>query len=138
MTNDVYSVTDLQKYAESIRKNAALSFAEYADENLDEFISIGQVINIIIANSIGEDEDDNLLIDENSYNKMFDEVRVWLYNVGLAKLASAGRVECAWDNDANEMIFWISSSELTLKSEDNENKPKRKSSKRNNKPKNKS
>ena len=48
MTNDIYSVTDLQKYAESIRKNAALSFAEYADENLDEFISIGQVINIII------------------------------------------------------------------------------------------
>jgi len=28
------------------------------------------------------------------------------HNVGLAKLASKGLVECAWDNETNEMIFW--------------------------------
>jgi hypothetical protein len=133
--NDIYSVSDLNKYAESIRKNAALSFTESYDENLDDFISIPQMKNLITTNAIGTDEDGNLLIDEASYNKTFDEVSIWLHNVGLAKLAAAGRVECAWDSKLNEMTFWLPSSELTLKSEDDEPKPKRKSTRRNKKTK---
>lgn len=135
--SDIYSINDLNKYAESIRKNAALSFAQYHDENLDDFISIGQVENLIRDHSIGTDDDGCLIIDEDSYNQTFDDVRTFLYNVGLAKLAAAGKVECAWDNEINEMVFWLPSSELTLKnSDDNETKPKRKSTKRNRKPKN--
>jgi hypothetical protein len=133
--NDIYSVSDLNKYAESIRKNAALSFTESYDENLDDFISIPQMKNLITTNAIGTDEDGTLLIDEASYNKTFDEVTIWLHNVGLAKLAAAGRVECAWDSKLNEMTFWLPSSELTLKSEDDEPKPKRKSTRRNKKTK---
>ncbi|NBU33532.1 hypothetical protein EBZ38_17295 [bacterium] len=131
--NDIYSVSDLNKFAESIRKNAALSFTESYDENLDDFISITQMKNLITTNAIGTDEDGNLLIDEASYNKTFDEVSIWLHNVGLAKLAAAGRVECAWDSKLNEMTFWLPSSELTLKSEDDAPKPKRKSIRRNKK-----
>jgi hypothetical protein len=131
--SEIYSISDLDMYAKSMRKNAALSFTELYTENLDDFISINQMVDLIKTNCVGEDEDGNLLIDEDSYNKTFDEVRVWLYNVGLAKLAAVGRVECAWDNELNEMIFWIPSSELTLKTQDDE--PKRKTSKRNNKPK---
>lgn len=135
--SDIYSINDLDRYAESIRKNAALSFTEFYNENLDDFISIGQTTNLIKTNSIGEDEEGNLLIDEDSYNNTFDQVRTWLYNVGLAKLAAAGKVECAWDDTLNEMVFWMPSSELTLKTQDDEQtpKPKRKTSKRNNKPK---
>jgi len=133
--NEIYSVSDLNKYAESIRKNAALSFTESYNENLDDFISIPQMKNLITTNAIGTDEDGNLLIDEASYNKTFDEVSIWLHNVGLAKLAAAGRVECAWDSKLNEMTFWLPSSELTLKSEDDEPKPKRKSTRRNKKTK---
>jgi hypothetical protein len=135
--SEIYSISDLNRYAESIRKNAALSFTEFYDENLDDFISIVQTTNLIKSNCIGEDEDGNLLIDEDSYNRTFEEVTMWLYNVGLAKLAAEGRVECAWDDKLNEMVFWISSSELTLKTQDDEPQPqpKRKTSKRNNKPK---
>jgi hypothetical protein len=133
--SEIYSISDLDRYAESIRKNAALSFTEFYHENLDDFISIVQTTNLIKNNCIGEDEDGNFLIDEDSYNRTFEEVRMWIYNVGLAKLAAEGRVECAWDDELNEMIFWLSSSELTLKTQDDEPKPKRKTSKRNNKPK---
>jgi hypothetical protein len=133
--SEIYSISDLDRYAESIRKNAALSFTEFYNENLDDFISIVQTTNLIKSNCIGEDEDGNFLIDEDSYNRTFEEVRMWLYNVGLAKLAAEGRIECAWDDKLNEMIFWLSSSELTLKTQDDEPKPKRKTSKRNNKPK---
>lgn len=136
--SEIYSINDLEKYAKSIRKNAALSFTEHYDEDLDSYISVKQVENLIVANSIGTDEDDYLLIDEDSYNKTFDEVRTWLYNVGLAKLAAENQVECAWDDNINEMVFWIPSSELTLETENNESKLKRKSTKTNNKPKNKS
>lgn len=131
--SDIYSINDLDRYAESMRKNAALSFTEFYNENLDDFISINQTVNLIQSNSVGEDEDGNLLIDEDSYNKTFEELRIWLYNVGLAKLAAANKVECAWDDKLNEMVFWIPSSELTLKTKDD--KPKPKTSRRNKKSK---
>jgi len=132
--NESYIVNDLENYAQSIRKNAALSFSETYDEDLDNFITIPQVCKLIADNAIGVDEENNYIIDEDSYNDTFDQVRTWLYNVGLARLAGAGHIECAWDNDANEMIFWVNESTSKHKASNNDgvasdSKPKRKSNK---------
>jgi hypothetical protein len=132
--NETYVINDLENYAILIRENAVLSISENHNENLDEFISVNQVCQLISANAIGFDEEDNFLIDEESYNITFDQIRTWLYNVGLARLASAGHVECAWDNDANEMIFWVAESKSQYKTSNNngvknESQPTRKSNK---------
>lgn len=106
MDNNVYSIIDLDGYAESIRDFAAKSFLENYNENLDEYISIEQVKNIIIGYSLGQDEESNYLLNEEVFNDTFEDVREWIFNVGVAKLAAKGFVECAWDDDANEMVFW--------------------------------
>jgi len=104
----IYSIVDLNNYAIAIRDSAASSFAEDYTENLDDFISVKQIINLIKKNSIGKDEEGNYLIQATSFDETFNQIRNWLYGVGLAKLAAKGHVECAWDNDLNEMIFWLS------------------------------
>lgn len=108
-----YSITDLQNYALYIRDNAASSLAENYTENLDEFISLKQVINLIKQRSLGLDDNGDIIIDSNAFDNTFDDIRIWLYGVGLAKLAAKGLVECAWDNDLNQMVFWASNSEKT-------------------------
>lgn len=106
MDKEVHAIMNLDKYASYMRRKAALSYAENYTENLDEFISITQVCNLIKEYSIGKDSEGRYLLDEPSYLRLFDSIKLRLYNVGLAKLAAKDLLECAWDNEKNEMIFW--------------------------------
>lgn len=114
---ETYSIIDLEGYATSIREAAAKSFTETYTENLDEFISINQIIGLVEENSIGTDEDGHYLITEENFEELFDKIKDRLYNVGLSRLAAKGFIECAWDDKENEMVFWLSESgEERLKS----------------------
>lgn len=106
--SEIYSIINTEKYAAYVRKKAALSYAENYEENLDEFITIGQVCELIKEFSIGNDEKGKYLISEEGYENLLDAVKIRLYNCGLSKLAVAGHLECAWDDQKNEMIFWSS------------------------------
>lgn len=109
----VYSITDLENYAIFLRDSVASSFSKDYTENLDEFISIEQVINLIKKRSLGVDVNGDLMIDADIFDSTFDDIRTWLYGVGLAKLSANGFIECAWDNDLNEMVFWSSDKDKT-------------------------
>ena len=111
--NEFYIITDLDGYARTIRDGAAKSFAEDYTENLDDFISIGQVKNLIKKMSQIDEDTGDLIITEDIYNDTFDEIRDLIYGVGLAKLSSKGVVECAWDNNLNRMIFWLADENKT-------------------------
>lgn len=111
MDTNVYSIIDLDGYAVSVRDFVAKSFLDNYTENLDNYISIEQVKNIIIGYSLGQDEEYNYLVNEEVFNDTFEDIREWIFNVGVAKLASKGLVECAWDDDANEMVFWATNNE---------------------------
>ena len=104
-----YSITDLDGFAQSIRDGAARSISENYTENLEEFITIEQVKNLIEQNHIGYDDDGLLQINENVFDNLFDYIRNDIYQVALSRLSSNGYVECAWDDDSNEMVFWIDS-----------------------------
>lgn len=103
--NEAFIINDITKLAYSIRKNAALSISSDTNETLDDFININQVENIIRNYTITS-EDDDLILDEDGYNSIFDEITSWIVNVGLAKLAGSNKIECAWDDEKNDMVFW--------------------------------
>lgn len=104
-----YSITDLDGFAQFLRDGAARSISEGYTENLDEFITIDQIKNLIEQNHIGYDDDGLLQINENVFDNLFDYIRYDIYQVALSRLASNGYIECAWDDDSNEMVFWIDS-----------------------------
>jgi hypothetical protein len=108
-----YSIIDLEGYAKAMRDGAASSFEKDYTENLDEFISIGQVINLIKKNNLGLDEEGNYLINEQIFDDVFNDIRNWLYEVGLCKLAAKGFVDCSWDDASNEMVFWLANKDKT-------------------------
>jgi len=108
-----YSIIDLEGYAKAMRYGAASSFEKDYTENLDDFITIPQVINMIKKNNLGLDNEGNYLINEEIFDDVFNDIRDWLYGVGLAKLASKGFVDCSWDDEANEMVFWLANKDKT-------------------------
>lgn len=107
MSQEVYAITDLEGYVSQMRDAAAKSLSDDYNENLDEFISVGQMTNMIKNECLGFDDENRPLLDEDTNERIFENTAVWIHNVGLAKLAAQDLVECAWDNEINDMIFWI-------------------------------
>jgi len=103
---EVYCIINLEKYSDFIRRRAADDLAQNHGENLDEFVTIPQTMGMIKENSIGIDEQDRLMLDDKAYEELLEAVTKRIYNSGLAKLASKNLIECAWDDEKNEMVFW--------------------------------
>jgi len=120
MENKVYAITDLDGYVSQMRIEAVKAISDnYENENLDEYISMNEVVGIVDDHSLGIDEQNRYLLDEESNENIFNEITVWINNIGLAKLAGKNLVECAWDNETNQMVFW------TKEEENDKKKPTR-------------
>lgn len=104
--SEVYAITDLEGYANEMRIAAAKSLSANEEDNLDDYISIHQMINLVKSECVGYDNKDRPLLNEETNEEIYEKTVVWIHNVGLAKLAAKGLVECAWDSKANEMVFW--------------------------------
>lgn len=107
MTNEHHQILNLEKYADFVRKKAARTFAENYEDELDQFITLNQAISMVKEKSIGKDKENKYLMDDRSYENLFEDMKLRIYNSGLSKLASQGHLECAWDGEKNEMIFWV-------------------------------
>ena len=105
MNNDAYIINDLESLSKNIRKNVSLTFTQSNQDNLDEYITIKQIIELIYQHS-DITNNGSVILDEIGYDNIFEAVRIRIYNAGLSKLAANGYVECAWDDDSNTMVFW--------------------------------
>lgn len=116
--SDTYAITDLQGYVSQLRQAAADSLSADNQDNLNDYISLNQVIGLVNENCLGFDELDRPILDEDANETIFDSVAMRIYNVGLAKLAAQDLIECAWDNESNEMIFWSKTKKKEKKKND--------------------
>lgn len=110
MTN-IFSITNISGFAETIRTGAAESIAENYREDLNDFVTLQQVEKMIEDKCLGLDDDGQYMINEEVFDSLFEEVRTCIYQAGLAKLAANGAIECAWDDNMNQMIFWTQNDE---------------------------
>jgi hypothetical protein len=104
--SEVYAITDLSSYVSQMRETAAISLSDSHEENLDSYINLQQMIGLVNKNCLGFDEKNRPLLNEDANAEIFGQTAAWIYNAGLAKLAAQDLIECAWDSEANEMIFW--------------------------------
>ena len=121
----LYSIFDLKGYATDMRNAAAKSLKEDYSENLDDYISLQQVYNIVAKESVGLDDEDRYILSEDSNEVIFENIKVWIYNCGLAKLAGNDMIECAWDDESNEMVFWVKNNNPVAVTNKHDTKPKK-------------
>jgi hypothetical protein len=106
MNDDLYAIVNLNGYAKEMREAAAKSIADPFDDDLDMYISVKQMENLIKSECVGFDDKNRPLLNEDSNEKIYESTIAWIHNIGLAKLASKGLIECAWDDKENNFIFW--------------------------------
>jgi len=125
MGDQVYAITDVNGYVSQMREVAATSISENSSsDNLDHYISIGQMIGLVKTHCLGYDDENRPLLNESANETIFEETATIIHNVGLAKLAAKNVIECAWDDTLNEMVFWH-------KEAPKNDKPKRKRKRKN-------
>jgi hypothetical protein len=103
---ELYAITNLNGYVTEMRQAAASTLSSDSCDNLDEFISLKQMINLVKSECVGFDDNNRPLLNEDTNEKIYESTVTWIHNVGLAKLAAKNLVECAWDSETNEMVFW--------------------------------
>ena len=105
-----FAIKKLDEISDIIRDNAATSLAEtYQSNQLDKFVTINQIEDLIIEHSLGTDEQGQYIINMDVFQDIFDSVRNMIYQSALSKLAASGTIESAWDSEKDKMVFWIDS-----------------------------
>lgn len=125
MSDQVYAITNVSGYVSQMRKVAASSISENSSsDDLDHYISIGQMMGLVKTHCLGYDDENRPLLNESANETIFEETATIIHNVGLAKLAAKNIIECAWDDTLSEMVFWH-------KEAPKNDKPKRKRKRKN-------
>lgn len=100
-----FCIKDIEDFADNLRKEVAISICDNHTENIDNFITIDQTKQFISENNLGYDLT-NCILTENIYDKIVEQIQTRIYNSGLSKLAALDKIECCWDDETNEMVFW--------------------------------
>jgi hypothetical protein len=106
--SEVYAIVDVDGYVFQMREAAAKSISSDSNtnENLDQYISLKQMLNLVEEFCLGYDDENRPMLNEETNEQIFETAALWIHDVGLAKLAAQDLVECAWDDKMNEMVFW--------------------------------
>ena len=107
------TIKNIKLFTKSIRKNVIMIFPRSYHHQVDNLISLAQAENLV-RQYIEPGYNDEFIISDENYDLLCDEIKKWIYNSSLSQVASSGKIECAWDNDSNEMIFWHPESNKTF------------------------
>lgn len=103
---NTFSITNLNDFAKILRKNAYEHLSMTNVKNYDEFITLTEVMKLVSVSGIGLDDDHNIIINEDILEQLINDVSEWICDISLSKLCGADKMDCAWDDVANEMVFW--------------------------------
>jgi hypothetical protein len=105
MNTKIFKINDLEQYCKALIQFSSDTInPNNVEQNIDEYISLGQVISLVKSKS--KLKKGKTYISEKNHDKLLDIVTDMIYGAGLAKLAGQNIIECAWDSEKNEMIFW--------------------------------
>jgi len=106
-------IRNIRLFAKSIRKNVVMIFPRKYYYEVDNLISLFQT-ETLVRKYIEPGYNDEFVLSDENYDLLCDEIKKWIYNSSLSLVASSGKIECAWDNESDEMIFWHPESNETF------------------------
>ena len=105
MENEKYIIKNIDGFCKTIRNEVVKLLPTTMDSNIiDEFITTEQC-KTIFFDKCDINEDGMPIIDENIYIDVLVNIGEQIHHSALSKLAANDIIECAWDDNKNEMVF---------------------------------
>lgn len=106
---DIFSVTQVEGYCVTVAKAVADELSSDLND-LYNYCSLNEIQSILQEKCLGHNESNEPLINSEVHINIMESVLQRVQNVAIAKLASEGFLECAWDEELNDMVFWLNDS----------------------------
>lgn len=107
--DQVMAVVDIDGYVEEIAKAVTEELSPGSNhKDLYYYCTKQQIVGIVEENCLGFSENNEPLINFEVFHNIFHSVLQRVQNGALSQLAAEGYLECAWDDDLNDMVFWLS------------------------------
>lgn len=100
-----YEIKNLKAFARKVGKTVAEDL-ELETSELKDYITIKNVLQLTAQYCMYDKYSKKYVANETILETIIDETRNWIVGLTLARMASQGQLECAWDDKMDCMIFW--------------------------------
>ena len=108
MEDETYCITNLDGYVGALLSGVQEEMGPPDNQSIYSFITKAQVLTIIEEQCLGYTENNEPIINNDAHAKIIEDIIYRVENTALAQLASDGFLDCAWDDELNDMVFWLS------------------------------
>lgn len=99
----MYRIVDLEGFSEVIRKEVLRTHRCEGDEG--RFLTSGQIVSFVRERF--PEEDGGTMFDEDGLKEIVDFAVGVLLGGCMSAMAASGELECAWDENQNDMVWWL-------------------------------
>lgn len=99
----MYRIVNVDDFSEAIRKEVLKTHRCEGDES--KFLTAGQIISFVREKF--PEEDGEIVFDEGGLEEVVDFAVGVLLGGCMSEMAANGELECAWDENVNDMVWWL-------------------------------
>lgn len=103
----MYRIVDVQDFAEGVRKEVSKAFG--LDDHDERYVTTGQIVSFVKEKC--RREEDEYLVDEKGISEIIEFANSLAIGTCMNEMAVDGELECAWDAEKNDMIWWLADKE---------------------------
>lgn len=117
-TAEVFVIENVPKFADELRDSVIYQMIDSGElpkpssknmsrKDMNKYITVSQVMNIIRDNLLSINEENQFVIDMDCFDEIYFRVCDNIHGSMISKLASDGVIESAFDEEKNKFVFWF-------------------------------
>ena len=115
---EVFVIENVPKFADELRDSVIYQMIDAGEipkpkpknltrREMDKYITVAQVMTTIRDNLLNINDENKFIIDMDCFDEIYFRVCDNIHGTMLAKLASDGVIESAFDDEKNKFVFWF-------------------------------
>ena len=115
---EVFVIENVPKFADELRDSVIYQMIDSGElpkpktknltrREMDKYITVAQVMTTIRDNLLDINDENKFIIDMECFDEIYFRVCDNIHGTMLAKLASDGVIESAFDDEKNKFVFWF-------------------------------
>ena len=115
---EVFVIENVPKFADELRDSVIYQMIDSGEipkpktknltrREMDKYITVAQVMTTIRDNLLDINNENKFIIDMDCFDEIYFRVCDNIHGTMLAKLASDGVIESAFDDEKNKFVFWF-------------------------------
>lgn len=99
----MYRIVNLEDFSSELRREVLKTHGCEEDEG--RYLTDGQIASFVREKF--PEEDGEIVFDDDGLKEIVKFATGTILGSCMSEMASKGELECAWDNEKNDMVWWL-------------------------------